>query len=102
MKAFISKSTLSLPGDVRPAPPLMYDANSIARPRSDNCKPVNISVLSRSKPKPSSLTGLRPHTGNANNQPTGLFKDPKYPQNKPYIPKPDSYYPSLNTSIPSN
>jgi hypothetical protein len=98
----ISKSPLALPSDVRSAPPLMYDANGIARPRSDNCKPVNVSMLSRSKPKPPSLTGLRAHTGNANNQPTGLLKDPKYPHNKPYIPKPDSYFRSLNTSVPSN
>lgn len=102
MKAVIHKSTLALPRDVRPPPPLMYDANAIARPRSDNCKPVNISLVSRSKPKPPSLTGLRAHTGNANNQPSGLLNDPKYPHNKPYIPKPDSYYPALNTSVPSN
>lgn len=99
MKAHISKSFLTLRKDVPPAPKLLGDANGMARPRGENCNPVNISVVSRVKPKPNNLTGLRPHFGNANEQPVGLLSDAKYPPNKPLIPLPDVYNPQLNSKI---
>lgn len=85
--------------EVRPAPALLYDANGKSRPRGENCNPVNISVVSRVKPKPNNLTGLRPHFGNANNQPQGLLSDPKYPPNKPHIPLPDVYNPQMKSKL---
>lgn len=98
-KALIHNSTLQPPVNVLYKEPLLRSYMDVARPRSDNCRPVNISTVTRVVPKPPSLTGMKPHYGNAHNQPDGLLSDVKYPQGKPKIPLPNPYFPAFNSEI---
>ena len=98
-KALIHRSTLADPPNVLKKEPLLRSYMDVARPRSDNCRPVNISAVTRAKPKPPSLTGTKPQYGNAHNQPDGLLSDEKYPHGKPKIPQPNPYFPAFNSSI---